>query len=100
MKKTSLFNITILSLFIISTNVVSGMVVKSPLKTELIFSERMKGENIDPYSWRKLSFKGKEGGVDMGIKNRYFTEDGASKLSPTGRYFVVKSISGSYFFGR
>ncbi|MDH2066244.1 hypothetical protein [Pantoea sp. GD03673] len=74
----------------------SDVTILSPLGTSVTFSDKKTGENYDSYSWGVLTFKGKKGDVDLGIKDRYFTEDGSSKVSPSGRYLVVNSVSGGY----
>jgi len=78
--------------------VFSDVTIKSPLGTQLIFSEKKTGEHYDPYAWGKLLFKGSEGTIDLGIEDRYFTEDGSSEVSPSGRYLKVDSVSGGYLY--
>lgn len=78
--------------------VFSDVIIKSPFGTELIFSDKINKERYDPNTWEKLLFKGNGDVIDLGIKGRYFSEDGSSKLSPSGRYLVVNSMSGGYLY--
>ncbi|MFZ4833742.1 hypothetical protein [Rouxiella sp. Mn2063] len=80
----------------ISSVAFSDVIITSPIGTELIFSDKKTGENYDPYAWKKLSFKDGRDPIDLSIKGRYFTEDGSSRVSPSGEYLVVTSISGGY----
>ncbi|MEA9393670.1 hypothetical protein SJI19_24680, partial [Acerihabitans sp. TG2] len=92
LKKIILLSITL------SPVAVSDVIIRSPFGTELIFSEKKSGKNHDRNAWGKLSFKGHGETIDLGIDGRYFTEDGSSKLSPSGKYLVIVSISGGYLY--
>lgn len=74
----------------------SDVTIKSPLGTSVIFSEKKNGSNYDSDAWGALSFNGNGYVIDLGIKDRYFTEDGSTKVSPSGRYLILNSISGGY----
>ena len=62
----------------------------------MIFSEKTNGDNYYFDAWRAVSFNGNGYVIDLGIKDRYFTEDGSTKVSPSGRYLILNSISGGY----
>jgi len=96
MKLRFLFKIIAFLSMTISSLAFSDVIITSPIGTKLIFSEKKIGENYDLYAWKKLSFKDSRNLIDLSIKDRYFTEDGSSKVSPSGEYLVVTSISGGY----
>ncbi|AFJ46268.1 hypothetical protein [Shimwellia blattae] len=68
--------------------------VKSQNGNSIIFSQPKYGNNIDPDAWSKLIFS--QGGkkIDLSRAERYYTEDGSSKVSPSGSYLVVNSVAG------
>ncbi|MEA9393667.1 hypothetical protein SJI19_24665, partial [Acerihabitans sp. TG2] len=96
MNVNCLLKMIILLSITLSPVAVSDVIIRSPFGTKLIFSEKKSGKNYDADAWGKLSFKGHGETIDMGIDGRYFTEDGSSKLSPSGKYLVIVSIFGAY----
>jgi hypothetical protein len=98
MKIINRSKIILILLMAISPHAFCVVMIDSPLGTKLIFSEKQSGKYSEPYSWKKLTFKGYGETIDLSINERYFTEDGASKVSPSGRYIVINSVSGGYLY--
>ena len=70
--------------------------INSPFGTKLIFSDKKSGEKFDQDAWGKLTYSDNKHRYDLSIENRYFTEDGSSELSPSGKYIVVNSVEYGY----
>ncbi|WP_455813760.1 hypothetical protein [Pseudomonas graminis] len=68
--------------------------IKSPEGGVLTFSQVKKGEHYDANAWGKIVFSNKNVQADLSQDDRYYTEDGSSQVSPSGRYLIVNSISG------
>lgn len=68
--------------------------IKSPEGGVLTFSQAKKGEHYDANAWGKIVFSNKNVQADLSQDDRYYTEDGSSRVSPSGRYLIVNSISG------
>lgn len=73
----------------------ADIVIKSPENSSLHFTHEKKGKNYDPYAWGKIIFTKKGSSADLSRSDRYYTEDGSTKLSPSGKYLLVTSISGA-----
>lgn len=83
-------------LFLLLTeNSHADIVITSPENSSLTFTQEKKGENFDPHAWGKIIFTKKGHSADLSRSDRYYTEDGSTKLSPSGKYLVVTSISGA-----
>ncbi|MHA7846365.1 hypothetical protein [Serratia sp. D1N4] len=72
----------------------ADILIKSPNGNFLIFSKEKKGEHFDSHAWGKLAFSNKNSLLDITRSDRYYTEDGSTKTSPSGNYVIVNSISG------
>lgn len=96
MKKKSPLKIISLLTIGIPLFAFSNVEIISPNGTKVIFSEKKNGEHYDSDAWGKLFYKGNGDTIDLGIKDRYFTEDGSSQVSPSGRYLIVNSVSGGF----
>lgn len=70
--------------------------IESNIGSVLIFSQKKQGEYIEDNSWSKLIFSRGNETFDIGLPDRYYTEDGSSKTSPSGIYLKLNSISGDY----
>ncbi|WP_031520944.1 hypothetical protein [Siccibacter colletis] len=81
---------------IFSTGVHADVIMKSPLGTELRFSDKKTGPNYDRDAWEQLVFKNNKGVINLSIEGRYFVENGSKDFSPSGRYIVVDSVAGGY----
>lgn len=62
----------------------------------VVFSQEKTGDHIDANSWSKLLFSHGDATVDISQKDRYYSENGTSKFSPSGNYLVVNSVAGNY----
>lgn len=74
----------------------ANVAITSPLGSKVIYSEKKIGKEFDPDAWGRLSFENNGHVIDLSIKDRYFTTGGSPKLSPSGKYLVVYSVSGGY----
>jgi len=72
----------------------AGVMITSPEGGVLTFSQAKKGEHYDATTWGKIVFSTKNMQADLSQEDRYYTEDGSSQVSPSGRYLIVNSISG------
>jgi hypothetical protein len=72
----------------------ADVTIKSPVGGSLIFSQKKKGEYYDNNSWGKIIFSNRNYSADLSRSDRYYTEDGYSKVSPSGKYLIVNSVSG------
>lgn len=72
----------------------AGVMITSPAGGVLTFSQAKKGEHYDANAWGKIIFSHKNVQADLSQDDRYYTEDGSSRVSPSGRYLIVNSISG------
>ncbi|WP_456310862.1 hypothetical protein [Serratia proteamaculans] len=72
----------------------ADVMIKSPEGGVLTFSQAKKGEHYDAHTWGKIVFSNKNAQADLSQDDRYYTEDGSSRVSPSGRYLIVNSISG------
>lgn len=70
--------------------------IESKYGSAVIFSQKKQGEYIEDNSWSKLIFSRGNESFEIGWPERYYTEDGSSKTSPSGRYLKINSISGGY----
>lgn len=71
-------------------------IIKSSNGNSVIFSQEIKSENHDPNSWGRVTFLQNNKPSIISQKDRYYTEDGTSKASPSGNYLVINSVSGGY----
>lgn len=69
--------------------------INSPNGNSTIFSQARYGDNVEPDAWGKLLFNNSGIKIDISRLDRYYIEDGSSKVSPSGNYLVVNSISGN-----
>lgn len=83
----------LLSLFVSGTSH-AGVIITSPEGGILTFSQAKKGEHYDANAWGKIVFSHKNTQADLSQDDRYYTEDGSSRVSPSGRYLIVNSVSG------
>lgn len=67
--------------------------INSPGGGKVIFTQSKHGENVDPNAWSKLFFFKNEKKIDLSNPDRYYTEDGSSRLSPGGNYLNINSVS-------
>jgi hypothetical protein len=74
----------------------ADVTISSPYNTTLTFSQPKKGEHYYINSWKKLYFSRQGNTIDLSRKDRHYEEVGTSPLSPSGRYFIVTSISSGY----
>ena len=86
----------LLLLFIIPGVTNADEKITSPNGNSIVFSQKKEGRHVEPYSWGKLTFIKGGKTFDISRKDRTYTEDGLFKLSPSGNYLVVNSISGDY----
>jgi hypothetical protein len=70
--------------------------IKSPQGGVLTFSQEKKGAHYDRDSWGKITFSNQHYSADLSWSDRYYTEDGSSKTSPSGKYLIISSVSGGY----
>lgn len=70
--------------------------VKSQNGNSAVFSQPKHGDNIESDAWSKLIFNQNGKKIDLSRTDRYYTEDGSSKVSPSGNYLVVNSVAGDY----
>lgn len=70
--------------------------VKSQNGNSVVFSQPKHGDNIESDAWSKLTFSQNGKKIDLSRTDRYYTEDGSSKVSPSGYYLVVNSVAGDY----
>ncbi|EPF17979.1 Uncharacterised protein [Cedecea davisae] len=83
-----------MTIVIVCNSAYADIEVKSQNGNSAIFSQPKHGNNIESDAWSKLIFSqdGKE--MDLSRADRYYTEDGSSKVSPSGSYLVVNSVVG------
>lgn len=94
MKSNLLF--VFMTFFAICKSAYSDIEVKSQNGNSAIFSQPKYGDNIEPDAWSKLIFNLNGKKIDLSRTERYYTEDGSSKVSPSGNYLVVNSVAGDY----
>lgn len=70
--------------------------VKSQNGNSVIFIQPRYGDNIELDAWGKLIFSQNGKKIDLSRADRYYTENGSSKVSPGGNYLVVNSVAGDY----
>lgn len=93
MIKPSFLNVIILTIF--TTNVsYADTEIKSPEGGRLIFSQEKKGEHYENNSWGEIIFSNHSYSADLSRDDRTYIEDGSSKVSPSGKYLIVNSVSG------
>lgn len=80
----------------VSCDVKSDIDIISPNGNRITFSNKKEGEHIDKFAWGKIFFVHGDQKLDLSREDRYYTEDGSTKLSPLGEYVKVTSISGNY----
>ena len=78
------------------TVIYGNVTFKSPIGGEINFSEEKKGDNYEPNSWGRITFTINDHLSDLSRNDRYYIEDGTSKLSPSGAYLILNSVSGDY----
>lgn len=71
----------------------ADVVIHSPEEGILTFSQKKEGQHYGNDAWGKIVFSNQHIQADLSQDDRYYTEDGASKVSPSGRYLVVNSVS-------
>lgn len=79
-----------------SFGVVAEQKIVSPNGNSLVFMQKKQGDNIDPNAWGKIYFTHGELKIDLSRDNRYYIKDGSSKISHSGDYLKLISISGAY----
>ncbi|CNI32196.1 Uncharacterised protein [Yersinia frederiksenii] len=90
----------VLFLLFISGVSYADVTIKSPIGGALTFSQKKSGEHYDKNSWGKIIFSNNKYSADLSRSERYYTEDGSSKVSPSGKYLIVYSVSsGKVEFG-
>jgi hypothetical protein len=72
----------------------SNVIIKSPNGNSIEFRQSKTGKHYDPDAWGELLFHKSGKILDLTRSDRYYTEDGSTKVSPSGNYIVVNSISG------
>ncbi|WP_297197564.1 hypothetical protein [uncultured Pluralibacter sp.] len=87
-----------MSLFImLSTSFITkssaDVVVSSPTGGSLTFTQKMKGGHYEDNAWGKILFSNKSYSADLSQNDRFYIEDGSSKVSPSGKYLIVNSVS-------
>ncbi|MCK6889663.1 hypothetical protein [Enterobacter kobei] len=60
----------------------------------MIFFTEKNGEHYEDNSWGKILFSYKSFSADLSRNDRFYIEDGSSKVSPSGKYLIVNSVSG------
>ncbi|MEJ5173951.1 hypothetical protein WH277_01365, partial [Erwinia sp. MYb416] len=60
----------------------AGVMIQSPGGGVLTFSQAKKGEHYDANAWAKIVFSNKNAQADLSQDDRYYTEDGSSRVSP------------------
>lgn len=93
MIKRNYLSVVLLSPFITGVSY-ADITIKSPVGGVLTFSQKKTGEHYDNNSWGKIIFSNNKYSADLSRSDRYYTEDGSSKVSPSGRYLIVNSVSG------
>ncbi|MDR5020311.1 hypothetical protein RF657_18235 [Yersinia rochesterensis] len=93
MIKRNYLSVVLLSHFITGVSY-ADITIKSPVGGSLTFSQEKTGEHYDNNSWGKIIFSNNKYSANLSRSDRYYTEDGSSKLSPSGRYLIVNSVSG------
>lgn len=95
MTKINCFNIVFLAVFFTKISY-ADVHIKSLNEGVLTFSQEKKGEHYDNNSWGKITFSNHDFSADLSRSDRYYIEDGSSKLSPSGKYLIVTSVSEGY----
>jgi hypothetical protein len=80
----------------VSTGSFADVKITSPNGSEVVFSHKKQGDNFDPNAWGKIYFIHGTLRLDLSRDDRYYTEDGSSKVSPSGEYLKITSIAGDY----
>lgn len=88
--------ISLLVTLLFPTVIYGNVTFKSPIGGEINFSEEKKGDNYEPNSWDRITFTINDHLSDLSRNDRYYIEDGTSKLSPSGVYLILNSVSGDY----
>lgn len=89
-------SLVILAPYLFISAALADVRLVSPSGSALIFSDKKTEKNYDRNAWGQLFYEVKGKRVNLSIEGRYFVEDGSSRLSPSGRYFVVNSVAGGY----
>ena len=84
----------ILCSLLFATGSHADVVIHSPAGTTLTFSQKKTGEHYGSDAWGKILFSSRGTQADLTQEERYYSEDGSSHVSPSGRYLVVNSVSG------
>ena len=74
----------------------ADIVIKSPEGGGVTFSQEKKGEHYDNNSWGNITFSRHNYSADLSRSDRYYVEDGSSRVSPSGKYLIITSVSGGY----
>lgn len=72
----------------------ANVTIQSPTGGNITFSLKKKGEHYDDNSWGKIFFSNHSYSADLSRDDRTYIEDGSSKVSPSGKYLIVNSVSG------
>ncbi|ELN2579088.1 hypothetical protein RY966_004906 [Enterobacter kobei] len=72
----------------------ADIVIRSPTGGNITFSQKKNGEHYDDNSWGKIIFSNHSYSADLSRDDRTYIEDGSSKVSPSGKYLIVNSVSG------
>lgn len=79
-----------------SFGVMAEQKISSPNGNSVVFMQKKQGNNIDPNAWGKIYFIHGGQKHDLSRGNRYYIKDSSSKMSPSGEYLKLISISGDY----
>jgi len=82
--------------FFISGSLNAKLVIRASNGNEIVYSDEKVGSNTDPHAWSKIYFVNRGQKYDLSRGDRYYTENGSSKVSPSGKYLKIISISGGY----
>ncbi|WP_314138398.1 hypothetical protein [Buttiauxella noackiae] len=72
----------------------ADITIQSPTGGRLTFLQEKSGEHYEKNAWGKIIFSRNSYSADLSRDDRYYTEDGSSKVSPSGKYLIVSSVSG------
>ncbi|EOG2147920.1 hypothetical protein ACK5KF_004528 [Salmonella enterica] len=72
----------------------ADVIIRTPTGGSLTFSQKKNGEHYEDNSWGKILFSNKNYSADLSRDDRFYIEDGSSKVSPSGKYLIVNSVSG------
>lgn len=95
MKKFKRAIVALLPLFIFEVSY-ADVIIKSPEGGAVTFSQEKKGDHYDNGAWGKIIFSNQDYSADLSRSDRYYSEDGSSRTSPSGKYLIVNSVSGGY----